>query len=453
MTLPAFARFAVRQRQCDLDPHLEHAATRAVLDWFGATVAGAVTEPTRRLTQAVLPEESSGTCGLVAQGHRVSTRTAALINATASHVVEMDDIYREGIYHPGSPTVGAALAVAQRQEVGGRDLLRAVAVGYEVGDRIAAAIQPSHYRFWHTTGTVGTIGAAAAAADLLQLDEKATADALATATTQAAGLQQAFRSEAMSKPLHAGHAAETGVLAALAGAQGFTGAHDVLDGPSGFGAAMSDDPSWQEATADLGLAEWGICRPTVKNHACCGHTFAAIDAILALRGQGLTHEQVRSIRVATYGTAVKVAGNPDPKTAFEAKFSTAFCVSAALVLGSVRMDAFSDQHLWNPKIRGLVGLVDLEIDEDFDARFPSQRAARVSVTTHDGEVHEYLRHTRKGDPDDPLTDKEMSSKFLELATPVLGDDGAESLKQQLWSLNKFQNVNELDLGTPRAVRI
>src|SRR6185312_7716993 len=187
------AGYLVRTRNSELGQEVEHAAVRAVADWFAAVYAGG-RMPAR----------------LVAAGRRVPCRIAALLNGTAAHTAELDDIYRWGLYHPGAPTIAAALAVGERVGCSGEQFLRAVAAGYEVGCRVATAVNPDHYRYWHTTGTVGAIGAAAAAGEILALPAAGLAHALATATTLAAGLQQAFRSEAMSKPLHSGHAAEAG---------------------------------------------------------------------------------------------------------------------------------------------------------------------------------------------------------------------------------------------------
>lgn len=323
MLLHELADFAVGQRARGLEGDVKHAAARAVVDWFAATTVGSTMAPAEILAWTFARDQPAGRCRLVPGGTRVDARTAALVNATASHAAEFDDIYREGIYHPGSPTIGAALAAAEDTGATGERLLRAVAIGYEIGDRIAAAVQPAHYTYWHTTGTVGALGAAAAAATVLELDVDQMAHAMATATTMAAGLQQAFRSDSMSKPLHAGHAAEAGLTAAMAASNGFTGALNVLEGPVGFGAAMAEGPDWSSAFNDLGNP-WAITRTTVKNHSCCGHTFAAIDAMLELRETGLRPEDVGSIRVSTYRTATEVAGRANPTTAFDAKFSISY---------------------------------------------------------------------------------------------------------------------------------
>src|SRR5205814_548706 len=209
---------------------------------------------------------------------------------------EVDDIYRDGIYHPGAPTIAAAHALGFQE----KNFLRAVIVGYEISTRIGAAMGRAHYRYWHNTGTIGCFGGCAAAAESLQLDATRFAHALATVTTFAAGLQQAFRMDSMSKPMHAAHAAEAGVTAALVAREGVTGSLDVLEGEAGFGRAMGDNPDWEKALAGLGR-DFHITRMTFKNHACCGHTFAAIDGALALKNRmGVRPEDIERVDIGTY---------------------------------------------------------------------------------------------------------------------------------------------------------
>src|SRR2546427_7360207 len=204
-----FAGFAEGYRRQPLAPQVLHQAKRAVIDWHAALLPGAVVPPALLLERALAGELDHGEARL-ALGKRASVRAAAPINGAAAHTVEVDDIFREGIYHPGAPTIAAALAVAQSRDASGEAFLRAVIVGYEISTRIAAAVGRAHYRYWHNTGTIGCFGAASAAAELLGLDRRRFAHALATVATFSAGLQQAFRSDSMSKPMHAGRAAEIG---------------------------------------------------------------------------------------------------------------------------------------------------------------------------------------------------------------------------------------------------
>ncbi|MBZ5600936.1 MAG: MmgE/PrpD family protein [Acidobacteriia bacterium] len=448
MLLPLIAEYAEREQRAPLPHEVWHHAKRAVIDWFAALIPGGALEPTTMLERALAGDVGRGKSILYPSGRRATLRTAALINGTASHIVEFDDIFRDGIIHPGSPVIAAALAAAQDREIGGEPLLRAIVTGYEISTRIAMAVNPAHYKFWHTTGTVGTMGAAAAVASMLGLDREKIAHAIATSVTMAAGLQQAFRSDAMSKPLHAGHAAEAGALAALAAAEGFTGALDILEGEAGFGSAMSRGVDWSKATAGLG-ERYNITQMTFKNHGCCGHTFAAIDAALALRGR-VEVENISRIRVATYKTAIDVTGNATPATAFEAKFSIPYTIATALVHGSVRLNAFEPSRLADSKVRDLMRRVELRVDPELDSKFPGQRAARVTIEMNNGRGFEHFQPTRKGDPDQPLSDAELNEKFLELAGGVIGVEEARGLLDELWRIDGMPRVAFLTAGRSAA---
>ncbi|MDH3672706.1 MAG: MmgE/PrpD family protein [Gammaproteobacteria bacterium] len=447
MLVDKLSDYATTTRTERLPDDVVHAAKRCVIDWFAATIPGGVIPPATLLIEALEDDIGHGDATLFPSGRTTTIRTAALINGTAAHTVEFDDIYRDAIYHPGAPVVAAALATAQGHHTSGEHLLRAVIAGYEISTRIGVAVTPAHYEYWHTTGTVGTFGAAAAVAVLLGLDNKRTAHALANAGTMAAGLQQAFRSDAMSKPLHVGRAAEAGVLVALAAEKGVTGAEDILEGRRGFGAAMSRDPDWSSAFADLGSA-YNITKTTQKNHAACGHTFAAIDAVLALRVQhGLDPSNVKHIVVGTYSKALEITGNSRPTTAFEAKFSLPYCVSVALVTGQVRLNAFSPERLRDPKIHELISRIELHVDPKMDADFPTHRAAVVEIEMHGGQTYRYFARTRKGDPDDPLTDEELTVKYRELVTPMIGDRSSAHLLDTLWKLDQFDDVAKLEVSS------
>ena len=356
---------------------------------------------------------------------------------SAAHTEEVDDIFRDGIYHPGAPTISAALAVARSLNLSGMDFLRAVVVGYEISTRIGVAMGRAHYKHWHNTGTIGCFGACSAVSETLKLNKQQFAHALATVTTFAAGLQQAFRMDSMSKPLHAGRAAEAGVTAALAAREGVTGSLDVIEG---FGKAMGDDPDWAAAFSTLGR-DWHITRMTFKNHACCGHTFAAIDGALALKERmKLAAGEIERIRVGTYRAGVEVAHYEAPRSPAEGRFSLKYVVATALTHGSVRLAAFESSRLENAQTKALMGKISVGIDPELDATFPRQRAARVVIEARGGRREEFLQPTRKGDPDMPLTDREVDDKYMELVTPVLGAAKAKDLLARLWKLEALPSL-------------
>ena len=434
-----FSRYAVDSRARPIPPEALHHAKRAVIDWYAALLPGAVVAPATLLEKALAEDLDRGGARL-ALGRKGSARAVALINGTASHTLEVDDIFKFGIYHPGAPTIAAALATAQSAGAGGEAFLRAVIVGYEISTRIGAAMGRAHYKYWHNTGTIGSFGAAAAAAELYGLDARRFAHALATAATFAAALQQAFRMDSMSKPLHAGHAAEAGVLAAAGAREGVTGSLDVIEGEAGFGRAMSDGPDWDKAVETLGRVHH-VTMMTFKNHACCGHTFAAIDGAQALqRKMGVKPADIARLRVASYRAAKEVSGYENPVTPAEARFSLKYVVATALVHGSVRLAAFEPARMRDRVTRALMKRIEVTIDPQLDAAFPAQRAARVAIETRDGREDEHLQPARKGDPELPLSDRDLEDKFLELASPVLGEATARALVAKLWKLETLPDV-------------
>jgi 2-methylcitrate dehydratase PrpD len=420
--LPVLAEHAASWRKAALAPEVEHAARRALIDWFAALLPGCRLPPATLMAEALRDGRGPGRAVSYVEGARCALRHAALLNGTASHIVEFDDIWRWGVYHPGCPTIAAALAAAQAHGHDMAALLRAITAGYEVSCRIAYAVQPSHYDFWHTTGTVGTFGAAAAVAVLLDCDAGQTAHAIATAATMAGGLQQAFRGEGMSKPLHPGHAAEAGALAAMAAKAGMTGALDVLHGPAGFAAATSNGTGqWEKALASLGRP-LAVTEMTVKNHGCCGHIFAALDAVRDLqREHGFAADDVAALHVAGYAATKNVCDRPEARTEQEARFSTQFTIATMLLHGGVRLAAFAPERLADPAIRDVMARITVGLDAECEAAFPGARSAKVSIALRDGRSLHRHQPTRRGDPDAPLSDAELDEKFMELAGPAAVD--------------------------------
>ncbi|MEM9063728.1 MAG: MmgE/PrpD family protein [Pseudomonadota bacterium] len=436
-------RFAAFAAEIDPQPEAVAAGKLCLLDWMGAAIAGSQEAPATMLRRAF---PGDGPARLVPDGEGRDPRTAALINATASHIVEVDDIYRSGLYHPGVVTIPAALALCEAEGRSGTDLLRAIIAGYEVSNRIARAVNPAHYEYWHTTATVGHFGAAAAACSALGLDAGKTAHALATATTFAAGLRHAFSSDAMSKPLHAGRAAEGGVAAALMAREGVTGVADMLEGPRGFGMALARDVDWDGPMADLGT-HWTICETTPKAYACCGHNFAALDAIGELMQEhDLDSSGIAEIRIASYRAALEICGNPDPRSAAEGRFSLPWCAAVMASQGSVTPDAFTPDALADPVLHALAARVVLELDEEAEARFPNARSATVTITLTDGREFERYRPTRKGDPDDPMSADDLRKKFLALTRPVLGETPSEALADHLFTIERIANLHKIPVG-------
>ncbi len=415
-----------------ISPEVRNAVRCATLDWFATTLPGTLLAPATLLAASGLAR-AGGNAWCYTSERRVDPRSAAFVNGSASHIVEFDDIFRDGGYHPGSPTFAAALAVAQDLGASRDAFDRAVIGGYEVGCRVAMALQPSHYEFWHTTGTVGTFGAATAGAMLLGCDRDGIANAIAIAASFAGGVQQNLQGQSMVKAMHPGHAADAGLLAAYAAAAGATGAWDSLDGPKGYAAATSDGTgNWTAAFE--GAGDWTpITRLTVKIHGCCGHIFPALDALDILRTQhGFGPEDIKAIHIEGYGPTKDICDRPDPTTAQEARFSAQYCLSAQMVLGAVRLAAFTPEALRDPAIRAIMPRITVERAEDLAVEYPRKRMARLHVTLSDGRDLSHFQPSRRGDPDNPISPADLQAKYEELASPVLSAPEMHRLRKTIF---------------------
>ncbi len=418
------------------------------LDWLGCVLAGA-DDPAVAMVRD-LRRSLGGTpeADCLPDGSRSSCLHAALVNGVASHVVEMDDLHREAIIHCAAPTAPAVLAAAQRTHASGREMLTALAAAYEVFIRIALGAGPSHYRYWHTTATCGGFGAAAGAGRLLGLDRERLAWALGTAGTTAAGLWEFLATSAMSKLLHPGKAAMDGLMAALLAERGFTGAVRILEGDRGFFAAMSAEPRPDKVLAGLG-SEFHWTRSSLKYHASCGHTHAAIDALLAATGgRSLGPGEVAAVEVMVCRAALDLLGKVEPTTPYLAKFSLPFCLATALSVGRVGLDEFAADRLADPALAALMGRVAISADPGLSAAYPRAWGARATVRTVDGQVLRGAVDHPKGDPENPLTPHEVVRKFTDLAGRKLSAPAARTLAERCLDLDRCPDVAEFFAGLP-----
>ncbi|MHB8986383.1 MAG: MmgE/PrpD family protein, partial [Eubacteriales bacterium] len=371
---------------------------------------------------------------------KVPAPNAALVNGIMAHEIEYDDNYKDALYHPGAPVIAGAFAVADYLDAPGSELVRAVTLGYEVSNRLGAAVNPSHYEYWHTTGTVGTFGAAVAAAVLLKLDPSQIIECLGLAGTQAAGLWQAGGT--MGKPLHAGKAAMNGVLAALLVKEGFRGPERIIEAEKGFAAATAGEFTPQVMLDGLGR-EYTIMNVTHKYYPSCGHTHAAVDAALgAVQSHNIKLDEIMKIQVETYRAGLAIAGNPSPGTPYEAKFSIPYCVAAALKHGCLTLGEFTENILFDPEIRRIMANSSIMVDGDIEARFPGKRGARVIISTPAGE----FTHTvscRRGDPENPLTWPDVINKYNALAGSYLNQDDVEAVRELVLDVDRLPRISHL----------
>jgi 2-methylcitrate dehydratase PrpD len=372
----------------DLPQRTREVVRIAILDTIGAGVYGYCT-PWAQMLLTWARRGTTGTGEARVWGEAqpsLRTTDAALVNATAAHAFELDD-YHNAKLHPGAVVVPAAIAVAEKLNSTGTELVTAIAAGYEVMIRTSLALNPSAARLrgWHLTGVCGPFGAAAACASLLKLNTEQTAWALGLAGTQGAGLWAFNADGTMSKRFHAGKAAHSGVLAAELAQLGFTGPtqiYEFTDG--GMLKAFSDASDPAPLTGDLG-AVYHLDKTSIKPYSCCGSTHSYVDAALALRKKlGAPWDTKRRVRVGTAKVVdVQCGFDYTPGTVLNAQMSLRYCVAAALIEGQALPQQFSDAKLADPKITALAVKIELVPDPELDKLYPKDFPGWVAAE-HNG---------------------------------------------------------------------
>src|SRR5579883_1307263 len=417
-------------------------ARRAVLDWLGSAMAGSL-EPPARMARQIAGGLGRSEEAAIIGGGRASAAAAALANGVASHILEFDDVHKGSTLHGAAAVIPAALAVAEREHADGKSFLAAVAAGYEAALRVGEAVNPSHYYFWHPTGTAATFGAAASAGLLLKLSEKQMLDALGTAGTQASGLWEFNADGAMSKHLHPGKAAFNGILAADLARAGFTGASRILEGERGFFKATSESHDASRITDGLGK-RWKIVENCYKMHSCCAHTHTAIDTALDLRRDA----EIAAVEIEMYGPGYEIVKEMNPRTPYQAKFSIAYCVAAALAEGRAGLEQFSadrfgPEGVRDPAIAALLRRTQVRVAPDLTAKYPAAWPSRVAIKLADGTILRGASDYPRGNPENPVSTKTLEDKFMSLVAPRFGEQLANRARTAWFEIESARDMSQV----------
>ncbi len=416
------------------------------LDWFGSALAGKAGRPVQiieAIAQQMGPKEGASEVLMSRRG--TSPMFAALVNGASSHYAEQDDVHNGSVFHPAAVIFPAVLAMAQDRGASGRDLITASVAGYEAGIRIGEFLGRSHYKIFHTTGTVGTVASAIAVGRLINLSPEKMLHAMGSAGTQAAGLWEFLRDAADSKQLHTAKAAADGLLAACLAEQGFTGAKQILEGRQGMGAGMSEHSDVSCLTDRLG-ERWATVETSFKFHAACRHTHPAADALQKLmQDHKLAVADVVEVVTHVHQGAIDVLGPVvNPETVHQAKFSMGTVLGLIACHGAAGVNEF-EQFYRDPSVADFRVRVKMLLDEEVDGAYPARWIGKVTVHTRDGRVLHDRVDEPKGDPGNTLSRPELETKALALA--AFGDAASEAEMhtafQTLWNISKLDRVGRL----------
>ncbi|MFB9950748.1 MmgE/PrpD family protein [Rhizobium puerariae] len=413
-----------------------HEARRALVDYIGVTV-GAAFDPAVAPVRQIAGRWNAGGKARIVLGGTAAPAIAALINATATHAWDFDDVHYLGAGHPGGPCWSSAIALAEQ---GGRDAdaaLRAFVTGFEVMARLGGGGVPGigrslQRRGFHPTSVVGRMGAAAVASALYGLDATRSLNALANAATTAGGLLGSFGTH--GKPFHAGKAAMDGILAADLAAEGFLGASHLYEVEKGWLDAFIQDRNVEVPPLDFD-EQWELLRNGYKLFASCRATHASSQAAISLKEQ-IGNRAISKVTVKVHPGARVTAGKLNPRTGLEAKFSVVFCVAMGLTGYRLGANDFTDDIIANERIAQILPNIELV---PVEGQAPS--SAFVTVELEDGSIIHGHTDIVLGHPENPVSDERLEEKFLDLVVPVLGKEKAKILLDSAW---RFGAKNTLE---------
>jgi 2-methylcitrate dehydratase PrpD len=443
------ARYAVARSFDDLPEEVVEIVRRSLVDTLGVVIAGRHEDAVRILQETVGGGEPSGSATILFDGGRTDAATAALLNGTAGHVLDFDDVTDLTYGHPSVVLWPAILAAAEQEGATGREIIEAFVVGFEVQCAIALGMDVrEHYgRGWHSTATIGVVSAAAAVSRLMGLGVDTTRQALGLAGSMAGGSRQNFGS--MTKPLHPGLAARDGVFAAGLASRGFTADASLMESPLGFYSMFTSGLDPQAVLDSLNgpwaLVEHGI---NVKKYPCCFNTHRTADATLDMVTQhGLSPDEVTAIRLTLEPGGFDPLIHHRPATGLQGKFSGEYVIAASLLDGRVGLESFTDAAVGRPDAQRLISLVEWS-----EAAVPpigppewshAYSVVRISTARGDFELRSDLP---RGDRRLPLTREDLEAKFRDCLTFSGTGWDADELLTQLWGLggpDLFKGLNHM----------
>ena len=431
------AQYVVEVGSAGIPAEVVHAAKRCLLDWLGVGLGGSSHRGVDSLLHVCERTGVQGQATIIGRNSKTDILNAAMINGYMSHVLDYDDTNLESFVHPSAPVWPAIASLSSLMKISGRDALLAFIVGYEVENRIGRALLSHHdERGWHMSALAGGFGAAAAAGRLLKLDVSQLSQAFGIAATYSSGLREMFGT--MSKSIHIGKAALSGLYASLLVQAGFTSSERVLEAPRGFFAVNTGETNIEGIVAGLGEG-FEILHNSVKPYSSGVVTHPAIDGIINLRERaGIRPEDVEAIEAEVNRMVPDVTGKQSPVTGLDGKFSIYHCIAAGLVDGACGPDQFSDRRVADPDIVSLSKRIAIRVNKDF-----MRHEARVRITLTNGRtLEEYIPFAR-GTHDNPLSDEQLAKKYAGMAEKVLGPDKAGRLEKKVWMADNIEDFLEI----------
>ena len=431
----------------DLSDEAVQRAKFCLLDLIGVAIAGSQ-QPTSLLARESLDDGIPPTeATLWTSNLKLSVLSASFLNAVQAHAIDMDDGHRYANGHPGVVTIPAAVTLAERERLSGRELLTAVVIGYEVFIRLGRMVNPDLLsRGFHTTATIGPFAAAAVASKLLKLSVSQTENALSLAGLQSAGLLEALSSGEMGKSFQVGKAVQNGVLASVLARKGADGPERIFEGDKGFFKAFPGKECEPELFSKSCGRQSQITDVYFKKHAACRHVHSALDAAAEILSEhDIDRNEIQAIDVETYSIAKNLTGHlVTDGGGLAAKFSLPTALGLLLVFGRTDALAFTRENISDPQVKAIAGRVAVTVSSARDDVYPGKRGAEVKILAG-GRTYQKEVIYPKGEPENPLSSEELFEKFETNAGIVYASGTVREIRERI------MNAEQLDAGAITAL--
>jgi aconitate decarboxylase len=440
MATQALANWAVSLTT--LPEEVTHAALRSFYNWAGCTIGGSTHPATTIARNALSRFVGQPTSTLLGASTQTDAQHAALFNGIASHVHDYDDTHLDTIIHPTGPVASALLAITETlpRAVSGEEFLIALVAGIEAECKVGKAVWPAHYDVgWHITSTTGSIGAAVAVSKILRLGVEETAHAIGLAATQVTGLREMFGSH--TKSFHPGRAAQNGLVAAVLAEGGYTSSIQALEAKRGWGNVVGGGHRLGEEIGDLGVL-WETTRNAFKPFPCGIVVHPVIDGCVWVSGElgriGVEIGDVESVLVSVHPLVLELTGKTAPKDGLEAKFSVYHGGAVGLLFGKATPAQYEDEVVVDGKVVQLRDRFRAVADESLRAdecHIVVKAAGREAIEKHvDYAV---------GSLERPMTDEQLTAKFVDQCVGIIGQERTENASRWCWDLLHENDVRQI----------
>ena len=441
------AHWADALRFDDLPDDVIHEAKRYLLDSLGCALGGFQQRDVQIALKVIEETGGSGPATVIGTGRKVDAVSASLVNALMVRVQDYNDIYwKQDPSHP-SDLIPAALACGERAAKGGPDLIIGIVLGHEFEMRLCEAAFPGiRERGWHHA-TLTAFVAPIVAAKMMDLDAETMQHAIGISGSRMITLGAVTAGKlTMMKNTVDPLATQSGVLAALLAERGYTGPEHVIDGKEGLVHCLG--PDWKLEILEEGLGDsYRILQCGMKAFPTEALTHAPISCVLDLvKDNALAPEQIEAVNIRSLARAADILADPskyDPRSKETADHSLPYVIAAAIAERQVTPLQFTDEKIMDPVIRAQLRKIEVVADPEIERLFPELQRVIVTITTTDGDEFTKQIDYPKGDPRNPLTDREIEEKFDALSEPVISDTGRQRIKDTVWRLEQLGSISEL----------